>query len=327
MKYEIGNLDIRNKKILLELEKDCRQSNKVIAKKIGVNGDLVRYRINNLLNGGIISNFLTFVNFSKLGYTDYGLFISTYRLSKADEEEFIDFVSKNQFVSYFAKTGGKYDFIIGFLAKDVLHFNDLLLDLLKRFGEKITTRDVAIRVSLFHFSRDYLIETKTQQDKMPKFGGAMVVEDIDELDKNILKALSVDARLNVVELSSKLGKPTSTILFRIKKLKERGIIEGFYALIDPSGFNFQSHNLLVSFNNLTPAVEGDFYSFCKLNPNIVWIIKTVGKWDYEVGVETSNQIELQRVVSELKEHFSNSMSGVEFINLFKTMKYNLFPFS
>ncbi|WP_175060233.1 Lrp/AsnC family transcriptional regulator [Thermococcus sp. 2319x1] len=50
---------------------------------------------------------------------------------------------------------------------------------------------------------------------------------LDDLDRAILKVLKEDARLTISEIGERLGKPESTIHFRIKKLIERGIIEKY----------------------------------------------------------------------------------------------------
>ena len=74
-------IDIKDKKIIMELEKNARQSNTAIAKKVGLNTDVVRYRINHLEKEDVIAWHLAFVNFAKLGYTDYGVYVSTQHLT------------------------------------------------------------------------------------------------------------------------------------------------------------------------------------------------------------------------------------------------------
>lgn len=54
---------------------------------------------------------------------------------------------------------------------------------------------------------------------------------LDDLDREIIKLLKEDARLTISEISSKLGKPESTIHFRIKKLQERGVIEKYTIIL------------------------------------------------------------------------------------------------
>ena len=319
-------LDIKDKKILYELEKDARQSNRVIGKKVGVKPDLVRYRINRLVENKVIDNFLTFVNFSKLGYTDFGVFINTKRLTKQKEEDFIAQIKKNENVSYFSKVGGGYDYIVGILAKDVLHFNDILSKIISKYEGNISKKEISIRMKLFHFSKDYLVDKKSLGGNLPSFGGSVNKPKMDELNNKIIKLIATNARKNIIELSTKLKVPPSTIALRLKKLKEEGIIEGYFTWINPSRCGYDSYNVMLNFSNMDKKVENKFYSFCKSNQHISWLIKTIGKWDYEVGVEVPNKEKFQELLSEIKEKFSEHIINLEFVIIFETMKYNLYPF-
>ncbi len=319
-------LDMKDRKILYELEKDARQSNRVIGKKVGVKPDLARYRINKLVENGVIDSFLTFVNFAKLGFTDFGIFMNTKGLTKNKEEEFIDYIKNNQYVSYFSKVGGKYDFIIGILARDVLHFHNILSKINSKFGDYISNKDISIRMKLFHFAKDYLIDKEGDGVDLPSFGGEIEKIKLDNTNEKILRLISTNARENIVELSSKLKVPPSTIALRIKNLEKEKIIEGFFIWINPSKFGFDSYDIIISFSNIDKQIENKFYSFCKSHQNISWIIKTVGKWDYEVGVEAPNKEKFQELLSEIREKFSNHIINLEFVMIFNTIKYNLYPF-
>lgn len=54
---------------------------------------------------------------------------------------------------------------------------------------------------------------------------------LDDLDRAIIRLLKDDARLTISEISSNLGKPESTIHFRIKKLQEKGIIDKYTIIL------------------------------------------------------------------------------------------------
>ena len=323
---EITKLDQKNKRILLELEKDSRQSNKQIAKKVGVNTDLVRYRINKLQEDGVIGWFLSFVNFAKIGFTDYGIYITTQKLTKEKEKEFTDYFLNHKRISYFAKLGGKYDFVIGVLASDILDFQEVFSSIMDKYGNYISNRDIAIRLHLFHFSKAYLLNKKEATGKMPHFGGKVQVEKIDKLDQKILSELTTNARINVVDLAKKIKTPASTITLRIKKLKERNIIEGFFTFIHCQKYGYQNYLIHASLKNLTKQNENKFYGFCKQHQNITYLIKTVGKWDYEISIEVPDQQKFQEVLTELREHFSEIIVNMESVILFKDLKYNLYPF-
>ncbi|TAL47148.1 Lrp/AsnC family transcriptional regulator [archaeon] len=319
-------LDVKDRKILFELEKDARQSNKSIARKVGLNTDLVRYRIDRLKREGVISWFLTFVNFAKLGLTDYGVYFTTQKLTRKREDEMINYLTNHKQVSYFSKLGGKYDFMIGILAKDVLQFNDILSEITDKLGAYISSKDIAIRIVLFHFSKNYLVGTKEMKGELPHFGGKVETVELDELDRKILNRISTDARLDIIDLARELNTPSSTIALRIKKMREKKVIEGFFTWINSQSYGFQNYELMLALKNMSKTEENKFYGFCKQHPNIVYAMKTVGKWDYELGIEVPNQERYQEVLSEIRENFSEFITNMEFVTIFKHIKYNLYPF-
>ena len=57
--------------------------------------------------------------------------------------------------------------------------------------------------------------------------------DLDALDRGILRILQEDGRMSYSEMARRLGVPESTVRLRVKKLKERGVIRKFAALINP----------------------------------------------------------------------------------------------
>lgn len=58
------------------------------------------------------------------------------------------------------------------------------------------------------------------------------LKSVDELDLKILKILQDDCRISLEQIAKTLGVPKSTIYYRIKRLEEEGIIEGYYAKIN-----------------------------------------------------------------------------------------------
>lgn len=61
---------------------------------------------------------------------------------------------------------------------------------------------------------------------------------MDSTDRIILRMLQEDCKTPYKEISEKTGVSESTVHERIKKLKEKGIIKGFYAKIDPKKIGY-----------------------------------------------------------------------------------------
>jgi Lrp/AsnC family leucine-responsive transcriptional regulator len=56
---------------------------------------------------------------------------------------------------------------------------------------------------------------------------------IDEMDRRILSLLQQDARLPNAEIARRVGMAPSATLERLRKLEERGVIQGYEVRLDP----------------------------------------------------------------------------------------------
>ena len=61
-------VDLKDRKILYQLDLDCRQSNTQIGKKVGLKKDVVGYRIKKLQEEGVIRNYYAEIDTFRLGY-------------------------------------------------------------------------------------------------------------------------------------------------------------------------------------------------------------------------------------------------------------------
>ena len=68
-------LDVKDKKILAQLDIDARQSNSEIGKKVRLSKEVVKYRIDNMIESGLIVRFNTVINYFKLGIVKYKLYL------------------------------------------------------------------------------------------------------------------------------------------------------------------------------------------------------------------------------------------------------------
>ena len=58
--------------------------------------------------------------------------------------------------------------------------------------------------------------------------------DLDEVDRNIVRELARDARTPNNALAERVGIAPSTCLGRVRSLRERGVIRGYHADVDPA---------------------------------------------------------------------------------------------
>ena len=82
-------IDLKDRKILYQLDLNCRQSNTHIGKKVGLKKDVVAYRIKRMQEEGIIKNFWTAINTFRLGYDVFRVYISLQTISQNIKNEII----------------------------------------------------------------------------------------------------------------------------------------------------------------------------------------------------------------------------------------------
>ena len=59
---------------------------------------------------------------------------------------------------------------------------------------------------------------------------------VDELDREIIRALNGNARKSFRELAREVGTSVTGIINRIKKFEEAGVIKGYIPVVDPEYF-------------------------------------------------------------------------------------------
>jgi DNA-binding Lrp family transcriptional regulator len=62
---------------------------------------------------------------------------------------------------------------------------------------------------------------------------------LDETDVKILKALTLDARLSSRQIAKQCGVSIGTVLSRMKKMENEGIITGYSALLDHEKLGYE----------------------------------------------------------------------------------------
>jgi Lrp/AsnC family leucine-responsive transcriptional regulator len=73
------NIDLKDRKILYQLDLNCRQSNAQIGKKVGLSRKVVEYRIKRMEHEDIITGYWTAINSFKLGYQVFRIYISNFK--------------------------------------------------------------------------------------------------------------------------------------------------------------------------------------------------------------------------------------------------------
>lgn len=322
----MNKIDLKNKKILYELEQDSRQSLSQIGKKVKLSEQVVSYRLQSLIKREVIGNFYTVMDIAKFGYTNYRIMIRLSDTNKEEYDEIINFLLKQKNVLWLASCGGRWDLIVNIMAKNIIHFNKIFKEIINKFPEQIQNYDLLTTLEVLHFERQYLLKKERKIiQKVPYFGRETEIVKLGRYDLKILNLISENARINAVEIAEKLNLTGNTVVNRIKNLKNTGVMQAFKPLIHLEKIGYHAHKLLIKLHNITEEKEKQLISYAQQHPNIYAVIRLVGAWDIELEIEVANKEELQKIVMSVRDRFKEIIKESETIPLYLDYRYNYFP--
>jgi len=111
----------------------------------------------------------------------------------------------------------------------------------------------------------------------------------DNLDLKILAALQTNARKKQTELARELGVAQSTMLERIRRLEDQGVIRGYRAIIDPEklGLHIQAF-IAVTLNHHEAHGIHEFEDGIRGLAEVRACYHTTGRFDYMLHVAASD---------------------------------------
>ena len=102
-------LDLKDRKILYQLDSDSRQSFRKIGRKVGLSKDVVASRVKKLEENGIILRFFTYYDILQLGLNFIRFYLKFQYVTPDIKKEIIDHFMNDDNVNNLFSTEGSYD--------------------------------------------------------------------------------------------------------------------------------------------------------------------------------------------------------------------------
>jgi len=297
-------LDIRDRKILMELDTDATKPLSTIAKKLGISKEAVAYRIKQLEEKEIIVNYITLSHFAKTGMIHFKVYIQYSRINKEQTTKIIDYLKSFPNIGWLANSEGTFDLMFSIRFKEIYLFEDFKDEFCTKFDKQFQSIQIAIlteaetkpRAYILPEDKNYLHTTFLHCDKAKE-------EILNEEDWKVLHAISTNARKSANELSKDTKLTERIIRYRRKELERRGIIVGYKLAINYRKLGYLFFKCFVSFRNMDAQSYKQLRMYVHSHPNIIYWIKTIGSWDAELEIETPTAEEFYAFVTEFKEKF------------------------
>jgi len=318
-------LDLKDRKILYQLDLNCRQSNAQIGKKVGLSKQVVDYRIKRMEEEKVITGYWADIDSFRLGFNIFRIYIIFQNASSVIKNEIIKYFCDYKNIYIVSTVKGPIDLCNVIWIKDAFEFWNFwnkTLDLYEDYFEKAI---VSLYIQLRVYKKSYLFENLVESPNMELYRincGVKPVK-IDSDDYQILRGLVLNARIPLIELADKLDCSSQSVKYKINNLKKKGLIIAFKVDVDLLKLNLRHYKIDIFLKEhkkrkiIIDYISKQIYLH-ELNEAIGWA-------DIEPEVIVKDVDKLIEVMEELDSKFPGAIKKQSYWVGIKEHKLNTLP--
>ena len=314
-------IDLIDRKILTQFDKNARMSYSGLGKRIRVAKETVKYRIAQLEKKGILVGYYSVINFSKLGFVLYRLYLRLQNTSPKIEQSISNYLLQSKNVAVFYRTSGPFHIALGVWARSPWEYEEFWLSFKQHFGDYISDYHLSLMTEYSEFSRIYILPseekavfntiTKTEREKL------------DSIDLRLISFLSNNARASLVEIAKKLGVSIVTARYHLKNLINKKVIIGFRPILNLTKLGYEYYKVDLWFKKFDQVKE--IAQHILSHPNVIYTERTLITSDLEFDVEIENFEKFIAMMDSFKAKFPDDIRDYRYYERIKNYKTNYVP--
>jgi DNA-binding Lrp family transcriptional regulator len=117
---------------------------------------------------------------------------------------------------------------------------------------------------------------------------------LDKLDWKILYELDCDATQSFAHIGKKLNAGRDVIAYRVKRLEELGVIEGYITIMDFGKLGYLCASLYLKFHHDTPEIRKEIAQYYAGRKEIWWCFDMTPDYDFAFGWFGSDVVDIRR---------------------------------
>ncbi|HRZ85382.1 MAG TPA: AsnC family transcriptional regulator [Candidatus Paceibacterota bacterium] len=307
-------LDLKNKKILSELEMNARISYSALGKRVGLSKQVVKYRIEKLESENIIQGYNALVDVGRLGETIYVVYFKLVQISSSKEKEWIDEIDKNPNVLGVGKNAGHWDLTIAIRCKNNQELDDVIKKITSGKSEKIKEKLITSEIESVYFNTKLLHEGKVYEANTSEFQEDL---EIDDKDKKIIHLLSENCRTSLLELSEKINMSPNGIKNKIKSLEKKKIIIGYKTKLNYEKLGYLHFRVFLHLSKFTKELYNNIKSFLKSKGSTESVSRYIGYADVDFRCYSKTIEEFYSLLSEIRDNFLQNIIEIDSMPIFR----------
>ncbi len=311
-------LDVKDRKILFELDTDSRQSFRSIGRKVGLSKDVVASRVKKLQEKGIIKRFYPRYDPLQFGLNILRFYFKFQYVTPDIKKEIIDHFMNYDYIDTLYSTEGSYDLGVIMNVDKISDIYPFWKKTLEKYGDYFSQQVFSVYMGELTYGQSFLLNELEKPKITPKRHNLGKVT-IDDLDYKILKLLASDGRMPTLEIAKKLNSNVTTIHKRIKRLLDLKVILGFSVELDLDKIGYQNWKVdlyLSEYTKINQIVE-----YIEKNPLLIAVDYTIGYADLEFEINVVNINQLHNIIEDIHSKFPKIIRSYSYFRVVKFYKW------
>jgi FAD synthetase len=314
-------LDRKDLRMLGMLARDSRVQLKAMGMDVGLSKDAVAYRIRRMQDQGVILRFIPQIDLTKLGYSNYHIFLLLDDTKPERCEDLLDFLMRHPNVKSIIEYSNRWDLEIVVVARDNQEFASIATAITSLHPDIILEKNKMAVIRIY--SSDLL---------PPQFAGVLgwetgeeEVPRADDVDLQILKELSQDCRQSTYDIGKRIGISPDTVGYRIRRLQASGIIRRFTVMVKLSRLDLGWYTFAIQTRALDHRSEMRFKEYITRQKSVFKSFKTLGNWDLLLYLAADSHHAFHSTVRALKSEFASVIKNCDTWIANREYFYTVFP--
>ena len=311
-------IDLKDRKILYELDLDSRQSFRNIGRKVGLSKDVVADRVKKLKENGIIIRFFTYYDILQLGFNFLRFYFKFQYVTPDIKNKIINQFMNDNNVNNLFSTEGSYDLGVLMMVKNISDIYPLWKKTLEKYGDYFSQQIFSAYMGELIYGQGFLLDGIEKPNRTPLRKNWGKVK-IDDLDLEILKLLVVDSRIPTVDIAKKLNSNVTTINSRIKNLIKLRVILGFTVELNLDKLGYQHWKVDFYLSEYTKTNQ--IIRYIEKNPLLYCVDYTIGYADLELEINVRDINQLHDFIEDLHSKFPKIIRNYSYFHVVKFYKW------
>jgi Lrp/AsnC family transcriptional regulator, leucine-responsive regulatory protein len=303
-------LDLADRKILAELDKNCRISATQLAKRVRKSREAVKYRIAQLEKKGIITGYIASVNPNKFGFYMFKVYLQLENIPE-ERERFYQFLRTKKNIYWFGICDGAFDCIFDILSKGVTEYYEEINEICAQFHKLIVRKLLGVMVDTTQYDKKYFAEGP--HEKEVTWAGNVEYNEMQSLDFKILNVLANDARIPIAQLARKCSSTIEVVRRRIKRMEDLGIILSYRIDVNFHKLGFEFFKAIIYFKSLSKKDELALHEWMRQNKNSAYYIRSIAPWEAEFEFFVENYLQFNEIIKDLRTRFQHVIRNCEHV--------------